>query len=110
MAGSSVRPSRAKDRSCRRPCQVAGVERRVGSVGKARPIRASPARISNEAPVFAERVCLRVWRNPRAKDDIIPPLIRKLAIISQPRGPKESPLGQSKVGARNGSQPSEQIG
>ena len=37
-------PSNTKDRSCRRPCQVAGVVRIVGSVVKARPASAHPDR------------------------------------------------------------------
>ena len=43
MAGMSVNPNNTKDRSCRRPCKVAGGGRKVGAGGEGQAIIALPA-------------------------------------------------------------------
>jgi len=107
MAGIRVSPSNTKDRSCKRPCQVAGVERRVGSVVKAIPMRARPARERSRVPINAGRTEGRLRRRPDAKMIIMDPLRRKVAVMIHPYSPSANPLGQSKVGARSGCHPSE---
>ena len=105
----SVRPSSTKDRSCKRPCQVAGVERMVGSVVKARPISANPAKLRRKVPNQAGRMGGKLRRSPKAKRVIKSPLKTNAAVIIHPYRPSANPLGQSKVGARSGCHPRESI-
>ena len=105
MEARRVRPSRTKERSCNIPCQVREVELRVGSVVKASPASARPEQARKVDPNREAGAGLRSeWRR-RAKMKRMNPLRTKVAIIHNPYGPRESPLGQSKVGALMGSQP-----
>ena len=79
----------------------------VGSVVKAIPIRARPARDRSITPIHAGRTGGRLRRSPEAKRIIIDPLRRKVAVMIHPCSPSANPLGQSKVGAKSGCHPNE---
>ena len=102
-------PSTTNDRSCRRPCQVAGVDSAsvVGSVVKAKPASAIPARDRAKVAIKVNREGGRLRRSPEAKSVSMHPLTRKVSVMIQPYEPRASPLGQSKVGSFNGCQPND---
>ena len=107
MAGISVSPSRTKDRSCKRPCHVAGVERMVGSVVKANPASASPARDKARDEITVTREFGKLRRSPEAKIIIMRPLKTNVTVMTHPKSPNSNPLGQSNVGAFRGCHPRE---
>ena len=84
MDGISVIPSNTKDKSCKRPCQVAGVKRIVGSVVKAKPASASPARDKAKVAIKANRERGRLRRSPEAKMVSMSPLRMKVKVMIQP--------------------------
>ena len=80
----SVMPSRTNERSCNCPCQVAGVERMVGSVVKAKPASASPARDKAKVEIKVIRERGRLRRSPEAKRVIMNPLAMNVTVIIHP--------------------------